>query len=123
MRRVKAFLAVLCLLSTLPLVFCSCGECEHSWNDGYVAQAPTLEEKGYRIISCEKCGEQKAEEIARLTHIDHTYSSKWGTDKTHHWLICDIKDCEAVTNKTEHTFVDKFGGGQICQACRYIKEE
>ena len=115
-------IAFFLVLSTLPLMLFSCGQCEHVWDEGYEAQAPNLEREGYRIITCTECGERKTESIPKLTHIEHTYSSKFGWDETHHWLICDVKDCATVTNKTEHIFVEMHGGGLICQACRCVKE-
>lgn len=123
MARIKKLLVILLILSTLPLVFCSCKECEHHWNEGYEAQPPTLESEGYRIITCTECGEMKTESIPKLTHIEHQYSSSWGGDDTYHWLKCDVKDCEAVTNKIEHTWVEKHGGGEICQVCRKTREQ
>ena len=122
MKRIKFFVLVLAVLSTLPLLFCSCDECEHQWDDGFVTKEPTTSENGYRIFTCTLCDDMRYEEISKLVHTDHEYSSKWGTDTTSHWLICDFDGCEAVTNKTEHTWVEKHGGGYICQVCRYVKE-
>ena len=104
-------------------MFFSCGQCEHKWDKGYEAQPPTLENEGYTIYTCTECGEKKSEPIPKLTHIEHTYSEKWGGDDTYHWLICDVQGCEAVTNKTEHTWVEKHGGGMICQVCRRAQEQ
>ena len=121
MKIIKLLLALCLVASALLLV--SCGEeCTHEWNNGYVAKAPNLENEGQRIHTCTLCGEYKTESIPRLTHTEHTYSSKWGGDDTYHWLICDIKDCETATNKTEHTWVDKYGGGYVCQVCRRTSE-
>lgn len=123
MKRSKLFLTLICILSTLPLVFCACGECEHSWDKGFVAKAPTTTQKGFTIYTCTDCGEMKSEEIPMLTHVEHTYTKQiWGGDETHHWFKCDFDDCQVTTNKTEHTFVDKFGGGMICQVCRMDKK-
>lgn len=123
MNKITRFLLVLLVLSTLPLAFSSCGECEHVWDEGYIAKEATFEEEGYRIYTCTECKEQKAEEIKKLPHKpkDHTYNkSKWGGDNTYHWLICDYDDCESTTMKTEHTWVEKFGGGYICQVCKAV---
>ena len=122
MRKSKRLLALLLCFLVLPLSLISCGECEHVWDNGYMAKAPNLEESGSKIITCKECGERKIEEIPKLTHIDHVYTSKWGSDKTHHWLKCDISGCDTVTTKTQHTWTDKFGGGKICQVCRYVQE-
>ena len=121
MRAISKFLIALLILSMASMLLLSCGECEHEWDEGYQAKAPNLEEEGYLIITCNKCGERKTEPIPKLTHVEHTYSSKWGGDDTHHWLICDVADCQVVTNKTEHTWVEKHGGGEICQVCRKVK--
>ncbi len=122
MKRNKLFLVLICILATLPLAFCSCGECEHSWNKGYIARYPTTEEKGYTVFTCVECGEMRSKEIPRLTHTEHTYSKLiWGGDDEYHWFKCDYSDCNVTTNKKEHTWVDKFGGGMICQVCRREK--
>lgn len=119
MKRSSLILALACILATLPLAFCSCGECEHVWDKGYTAKEPTTEEKGYYIYTCVDCGEMKSEEIPKLSHIEHTYSKLiWGGDDDFHWFICDYDDCNVTTNKKEHTWVEKFGGGMICQVCR-----
>ena len=118
----KLILALLCALALLPLVFCSCGECTHTWDKGYTALQPTTTEKGYYIYTCIDCGEKRSEEIAKLTHVEHDYSkTTWGGDESYHWLVCDFDDCNVTTNKKEHTWVEKFGGGVICQVCRKEK--
>ena len=121
MKRIKTVLLLCLVLCATLLVACG-EECTHQWDNGYVAKAPNLEAVGQMIHTCSLCGAYKTEEIPRLTHTEHTYSSKWGGDNTHHWLVCDVQDCEVATNKTEHTWADKYGGGYVCQVCRYTKD-
>ena len=120
MRKTKAVFCILLLLSTLLPIFSSCGECEHLWDDGYVAQEPTDKEVGYKVYTCMECGSARNEEIPKLSHVDHVYT-KWSYDDTHHWYACDFKDCKAATGKHEHTWQDKVGGGYVCVICRHTK--
>lgn len=108
------------ILFTLLPVFCSCTECEHVWDRGYIAKGASDKEVGYYIYNCTECGEKKTEEIPKLSHIEHDYKD-WGGDEEYHWLVCSYDDCSVTTNKHTHTWVDKFGGGLICQVCRKDK--
>ena len=44
----------------------------------------------------------------------HTYSADWSYDQTYHWHSCTKENCDAISEKTEHTFV-----GDICTVCGY----
>ena len=117
MKTSKLILLLFLVLSTLPLVFCACEEeCEHQWSESFVDVYPTLENDGVMKQVCNLCGENKTESIPRLTHTQHTYSSNWGADSTHHWLICDHEGCQVTTNKAEHTWMPTQGG-EKCQVC------
>ncbi len=48
----------------------------HSWNNGIVTTAPTLESEGVRTFTCDVCGEEKTESIPKL--IDLSYAEIQG---------------------------------------------
>ena len=94
-RAFSLLFAFACVFSTL--LFTSCGECEHVWDEGKVAKEPTDTQEGAMIYTCLECQEQRYEAIKKLTHNpkSHTYDKAiWGKDSTHHWLICDHPDCD-----------------------------
>lgn len=37
---------------------------------------------------------------------DHEYASTWANDQTHHWHECKVDDCDAISDKAEHTASD-----------------
>ena len=43
---------------------------------------------------------------------EHTFSTTWSKDQTHHWHACEGKDCTEVADKAEHT----FNAGEITTA-------
>lgn len=48
----------------------------------------------------------------------HSGGAVWSTSSTHHWKNCT--NCDAVTNKTKHTFVlVQTGGPYRCSVCSY----
>ncbi|MBO5261414.1 MAG: hypothetical protein J6B45_00030 [Clostridia bacterium] len=119
MKRVKALFVFFLILSTLLPVFSSCGECQHTWDEGYIAKEATELEEGYSVHTCTKCKETTSREIPKLPHTKHDYQkTQWGSDETDHWLICDFKDCNATTGKHTHTWVKSSKGGEICQICK-----
>ena len=122
----RKLLLLLLVLSTLPLIFCSCGDCEHEWSDGYVAKEATHEAEGYRIRTCLKCKEQMMEAIAKLPHTpnDHSYDKgRWGSDGVYHWLLCDYDECETATGKAPHAVVASPNGGYMCGVCRATTDD
>lgn len=119
----KRIFTLLCLVSCLfsMLLFTSCGDCEHVWDNGKVAKEPTDMTEGAKIYTCSECKEQRYESIPKLKHNpkSHTYEKAiWGGDGTYHWLICDHPDCDATTGKTNHTLTDTPNGGHMCQVCK-----
>ena len=36
----------------------------------------------------------------------HSFSNEWTYDETHHWKACEDEDCEEVTQKATHSFID-----------------
>ncbi len=119
MRKSRAVAIFLLILSTLLPIFVSCGECEHQWNEGYVAEAPSDQKAGQKIYTCILCGETKSEEIPKLTHVKHDFSkSQWGYDEKSHWLICDFDDCDATTVKGNHIYYNSAEGDFICTVCK-----
>lgn len=105
------FALVLSLLLTLP-VFTGC-ECEHLWDKGSVRVEPKGDEDGEMLYLCYRCGESKIEKY----HTQHKYTNQWGSDETHHWLICDKEGCEVKTKAGEHTFREDG----YCILCRRKK--
>lgn len=47
----------------------------------------------------------------------HKYSDTWSTDATYHWHTCTGKDCDATSDKAEHT----FGDDNKCTVCQKTK--
>ena len=44
----------------------------------------------------------------------HTFSTDWSYDQTYHWRSCAKEDCDAISEKTEHTY-----DGDVCSVCGY----
>jgi len=119
MRKTIALFAFVMILSTLILAFSACGECEHQWDEGYIAEEPTDKSAGHKIYTCTLCGETKSEEITKLTHTKHEFTkTKWGYDEKNHWLICDFEDCGATTVKGVHLYSRSITGELICLVCK-----
>ena len=110
---------VFALAICLPLIFS--GECEHRWGEYFVDTQPTLEKDGVQKRVCELCGAAETKAIAKLTHINHTYSSNWGSNGERHWLVCDFEGCEVKTNSAEHTW-KVYVDGERCQICSRPKD-
>ena len=118
-RAFSLLFAFACVFSTL--LFTSCGECEHVWDEGKVAKEPTDTQEGAMIYTCLECQEQRYEAIKKLSHNpkSHTYDKAiWGKDSTYHWLICDHPDCDATTGKAHHSLTANPNGGYMCQVCK-----
>lgn len=121
MKKFRYLICILIVLSTLLALFSSCSDCEHEWDNGYVAMEPTEKAAGYRIYTCTKCGETKGEEIKKLVHSKHDYSKvQWGNDESNHWLICDTPDCDVTTGKGIHMYHSSASEGYVCQICKHI---
>lgn len=117
--RAKALFIFLLLLSTLLPVLASCSECEHQWNEGYVAEHPTDKKEGYKIFTCNLCAETKSEVIEKLTHAKHDFTkAQWASDRTNHWMVCDFAHCDATTVKGVHLYTSSTDGGYICLICK-----
>ena len=130
MKKTISLTFLILLLITLLLVFVACGEeeaCEHQWNEGYEAEAPTDTKVGYKIYTCNLCGETRSEEIPKLTHAKHTFNkTQWAWNKQNHWMVCDFEGCEATTTKDGvHLYSDssKNENGLICLICRSTSKD
>lgn len=124
MKNVKVILCALLILSTLLPIFSSCGECNHAWDEGYVAKEASELEAGYSIHTCTKCKETTSMEIPKLPHTKHDYQkTTWGGDATHHWLVCDFENCNATTGKHTHTWTASAKGGEMCLVCKVEKPQ
>ncbi len=82
--------------------------------------------------SCLKCnknfedsrGSKELSDVVIKATGEHTYSSDWSTDGTHHWKACTNTKCSSVSEKAEHSFVSEYQNGtQVwkCETCAYQK--
>ncbi len=69
----------------------------HDFNAGEITKQPTEEAEGVKTFTCNTCGYQKTEAVAKLTHV-HTYSSEWSKDETNHWHAAT---CAHTTEKKD----------------------
>ena len=81
------------------------GKAEHNWNDGVVTTEPTYEAAGVKTYTCTDCGQTKEEAVDQLVH-EHTYSSDWSKDETHHWHAATCEHSTEVSGKAEHNWND-----------------
>lgn len=120
MKGLKLLALFLLILTACITTTVACGDCEHQWDEGYVAKEATENEAGQKVFTCTLCGESKSEEIAKIAHTKHDYTkTTWGYDEKNHWLVCDYKDCGAATGKGIHLYSDASkDDGLICIICR-----
>ena len=92
---------------------CDESECPHEWSEWHVADQPTCTKGGYSTRTCKLCGE-----VTRtvLYPSDHTYSSEWSFDGSHHWRAAICQHSNQTTDYAPHTF-----SGQTCDVCGTIK--
>ena len=122
MKNLKFLALFLIILTVAILSLVACEDCQHQWDEGYVAKAATDKEEGQKIFTCTLCGEAKSEEIPKLVHTSHDYSkTTWGYDDRNHWLICDYENCKAMSGKGVHVYSNASkDDGLICIVCRSV---
>ncbi len=69
----------------------------HDFNDGEVTKAPTEDAEGVKTFTCNTCGYQKSEAVAKLTHT-HTFATEWSKNETEHWRAAT---CAHTTEKKD----------------------
>ena len=79
---------------------CACGDqadkVEHVWGEGEVTTEPEHGVAGVRTYTC-LCGATKTETEPAL---EHSHSTEWSKDETHHWHECT---CGDKKDKAEHS--------------------
>ena len=120
MKNLKFLALFLIILTVAILSLVACEDCQHQWDNGYVAKEATDKEEGQKIFTCALCHECKSEEIPKLTHTKHDYTkTTWGYDDQNHWLICDYEECGAKSGKGVHVYSTAMkGDGLVCVVCR-----
>ena len=99
MKKVWTILVFLCLMVGLCFALASCGEHEHTWDNGKVTKAATCEDVGVKTYTCTDCGETKTEDIAAL---GHDFAAEFTSDDTSHWHECSR--CGVHMGAEEHTW-------------------
>lgn len=61
----KKILIALFVIVALACMLVSCGECEHTFNEGEVTVAATCVTEGSKIVTCSQCGVQETQTIAK----------------------------------------------------------
>ena len=61
----KKILIALFVIAALACMLVSCGECEHTYDEGQVTVAATCVTEGSKVLKCTQCGEEKTETIAK----------------------------------------------------------
>ena len=61
----KKILIALFVIVALACMLVSCGECEHTYDEGEVTVAATCVTEGKKVVKCTQCGETKTETIAK----------------------------------------------------------
>ncbi|MCI7351067.1 MAG: leucine-rich repeat protein [Ruminococcus sp.] len=104
---------------------------DHSYDDGVITTPATEQAEGAKTYTCEDCGYEKTESIAKLNHT-HKPSEEYSKDETGHWHDCsgctekvgfeshDFDEGIVTTEPTEETEgVKTF----TCKDCGYTKTE
>ena len=106
----------------------------HDFDGGEITTQPTEQAKGVKTFTCNTCGYQKVEDVAKLTHV-HTFNeSKWESDENNHWHAATCAHTDEKKDFAPHTWNDgvitkpsdygvvgekKF----TCTVCEYSKTE
>ena len=106
----------------------------HDFDGGEITTQPTEQTKGVKTFTCNTCGYQKVEDVAKLTHV-HTFNeSKWESDENNHWHAATCAHTDEKKDFAPHTWNDgvitkpsdygvvgekKF----TCTVCEYSKTE
>ncbi len=81
---------------------------EHSFDEGSLISEPTATDNGSMKYTCLDCGYEKTVVIEH----EHTYSSEWSYDSTHHWRSATCAH-SSTYGYAEHDY-DESG---ICATC------
>lgn len=98
---------------------------EHNFKEKVTA--PTYEEKGYTIYTCEDCGYSYVSDETNV--LEHNYSSVLTYNDTHHWYSCidegyehlkkDEQPHKYKTKVTQPTYENKGYTTYTCESCNY----
>ncbi len=75
----------------------------------YLASAATCTSAAKYYYSCEDCGAKGTSTFTHGSALDHSWSTQYSSDNTHHWYACTRKGCTATNGKAAHT-----GGTASC---------
>ena len=94
---------------------CDCGKEaiyeDHSWNNGETIVAPTHQQTGFTIYTCNECGYQKTEVFEK---IPHEWLGVWLIEnKTQHKYVCACGEIEYA----DHVYTDEKD--RFCNDCGY----
>lgn len=86
---------------------CSASETDtHSFDEGVVTKAPTINEEGIRTYTCSVCNYKKTESIDKVDHA-HNWTD-WAEDGENHTHSCKNSDC-GIRESLPHEWI---GGTQ-----------
>ena len=98
---------------------------EHNFKEKVTA--PTYEEKGYTIYTCEDCGYSYVSDETDV--LEHNYSTNLTYNETHHWYSCVDEGYEHLkkgeephkykTKVTDPTYETKGYTTYTCESCGY----
>ena len=135
----KISIVVLALtLALLTVALCSCGKCNHEWDEGTVTREATCTENGITAYTCTKCGEVKKLATDPAPHTNTVLSATGSTCTTpgEQTLLCSV--CNTVTVEEiptrAHTFSVRVSSTSAtcslpgknvyrCATCTATKEE
>ena len=96
MKKISLFALVITLI-TLTVALCSCGGCDHEWNDGVISKEPTCTANGIMTYTCQKCEKTKRLAIDLAPHTNTELSVVGATCTTpgERKLLCSV--CNTTT--------------------------
>ena len=108
MKKITKLLTIIFILISL-INLSSCGEHQHTFDEGRIIQEASCLVEGIKEYKCTKCDETRQETISKLEHIYETTiikaTCKEAGSETKVCKLCnDTK--EKVLEKLEHTYVD-----------------
>ena len=135
----KISIVVLALtLILLTVALCSCGKCEHTWNEGVVTKEATCTENGIMTYTCTKCDETKRIVTEPAPHTNTVISATGSTcttpgEQTLLCSVCNTTTVEALPVRA-HTFSVRVSSTSAtcslpgknvyrCATCTATKEE
>ena len=103
-----SLLALVITLITLTVALCSCGKCDHEWNDGVITKEPTCTANGIMTYTCQKCDETRkiATDLAPHTNTELSVVGATCTTPGEKTLLCSVCNTTTVEEipARAHTF-------------------